>query len=73
MTTSVAFEITKIINALPDGVKNTDQDFTDTEIYFTKGQGIKFADKVNKNMFSLVLQLEVASTTSAVIGSTVTG
>lgn len=73
MTTAVALEITKIINALPDGVKNTDQDFTDSEIYFTKGAGIKFVDPTAKNMFSLVLQLEVGSTSGVIIGSTVTG
>ena len=67
-----ALETTKLINARPDGVRTTDQDHTDTWIYFTIWR-VKFANKTQKNEFSLVFVLEVASIAWAVIWSTITG
>jgi hypothetical protein len=64
-------EIIKLLNARPDWIRTTDQDHTDSRLYFTKWN-IKFSDKVLKNEFSLSLVLSVASTAWAVIWMVIT-
>jgi len=55
-----------LINARPDGVRTTDQDYTDNWIYFTQGR-VKFLSGVDKNEFTLSYVLEVNTTVNAVI------
>jgi len=64
-------EIIKLLNARPDWIRTTDQDHTDTRLYFTKWN-VKFSDKVLKKEFSLSLVLSVASTAWAVIWMVIT-